>query len=231
MHERLCARHASVALHVCIVQHNQTYLVMATMNLPRSNLLLLGSNSIQSLLPATLSAQVEYMLERHKLPEAVDVANKQRQRVQNKRDVTDSEVRLRISVWMGSCLSIMLQRNELCYVYQCIGFQYLRETLFEDAGKTLFLGQIDPRVLVSYFPELSGSLFGREEEVGVFTGATSFMPLESSIDDISKSISRLVHIPSLLSHFLHLVVSRLSLPLSRLILSYYQPSSELLSTS
>jgi hypothetical protein len=73
---------------------------MATMNLPRSNLLLLGSNSIQSLLPATLSAQVEYMLERHKLPEAVDVADKQRQRVQNKRDVTDSEVRLRISVWM-----------------------------------------------------------------------------------------------------------------------------------
>jgi vacuolar protein sorting-associated protein 3 len=66
--------------------------MVGVMNLPRSNLLVLGSNSIQSLLPATLSAQVEHLLGKHKLQEAAEVADKQKQKLQSQRNVTDNEV-------------------------------------------------------------------------------------------------------------------------------------------
>jgi hypothetical protein len=58
--------------------------------------------------------------------------------------------------------------------------------MFEDAGKNLFLGQLDPRVLIGFFPELRGSLFGPDDEADVFAGASVYMPPESSVDDISE---------------------------------------------
>lgn len=71
------------------------------------------------------------------------------------------------------------------YVYQRLGFQYFTETLFEDAGNNLFNGQLDPRVLISYFPQLRGTLFTDEDHVDVFAGIAEKMPRESSVDDIS----------------------------------------------
>ncbi|THG94292.1 hypothetical protein EW026_g7148, partial [Hermanssonia centrifuga] len=77
-----------------------------------------------------------------------------------------------------------MQADELRYVFQRIGFQCLTETLFDDAGKHFFSGSLDPRVLVSYYPELCGSLFESEEAVDVFSGVAEHMPPEASIDDI-----------------------------------------------
>lgn len=71
-------------------------------------------------------------------------------------------------------------------MYQRIGFQCLTETQFDDAGKHLFAGRLDPRVLISYYPELCGTLFGPEDAADVYAGVEAYMPPESSIDDISE---------------------------------------------
>lgn len=81
------------------------------------------------------------------------------------------------------------QAEELRYLYQRIGFQCFTETLFEDAGKHLFNGELDPRLLVSYYPELRGSLFTADDVMDVFAGVAEHMPQENSVDDISQSSS------------------------------------------
>lgn len=80
-----------------------------------------------------------------------------------------------------------LQADELRYVYQRIGFQCLTETLFDDAGRHFFSGDLDPRVLISYYPELRGSMFKEEDNADVFAGVAEHMPPEDSIDSISES--------------------------------------------
>jgi hypothetical protein len=78
------------------------------------------------------------------------------------------------------------QADELRYVYQRIGFQCFTETLFEDAGKNLFNGDLEPRVLVSYYPELRGSLFNANDTMDVYAGVAERMPSEASVDEISE---------------------------------------------
>ena len=75
------------------------------------------------------------------------------------------------------------------YVYQLIGIQCFAETRFEDAGKALFNGDFDPRVIVSYFPDVVGHMFGDEDEMNVFRGVKERMPSERSVDDLSELLS------------------------------------------
>ena len=89
------------------------------------------------------------------------------------------------------------QAEELAYVYQKIGFQCLLETRFEDAGFCLFQGDLDPRVLISYFPELRGALLDGDPTVEVFSGIAECMPPYDSIDDISTSPLLLRPFPAL----------------------------------
>lgn len=91
-------------------------------------------------------------------------------------------------------------------MYQRIGFQCFTETLFEDAGKHLFNGELDPRLLVSYFPELRGGLFTADDVMDVFAGVAEHMPQENSVDDISESPSH-SH-----SHFFHIILRLLLWP-------------------
>lgn len=88
-------------------------------------------------------------------------------------------------VWFAFC-NFVPQADELRYVYQRIGFQCFTETLFEDAGKNLFNGDLDPRVLVSYYPELRGSLFQASDTMDVYAGVAERMPAEASVDEISE---------------------------------------------
>ncbi len=78
------------------------------------------------------------------------------------------------------------QSDELRYVYQRIGFQCFEETMFEDAGTNFINGDLDPRLLVSYYPDLRGSLFGAEDALDVFAGVAERMPSDASVDDISE---------------------------------------------
>lgn len=59
---------------------------------PRSNVLVLGSNSVYSLLPATLIAQADALLERHRLEETVDLAERQLKKFQGRVTVSPEEV-------------------------------------------------------------------------------------------------------------------------------------------
>lgn len=74
-------------------------------------------------------------------------------------------------------------------MYQRIGFQYFAETLFEDAGNNFFNGHLDPRVLVSYYPELRGNLFNETDQVDLFAGVAERMPKDASVDDISEYLT------------------------------------------
>ncbi|KAF8212185.1 hypothetical protein K438DRAFT_1957954 [Mycena galopus ATCC 62051] len=136
-----------------------------TSTFPKSGILLLG-NSVQSLVPSTLISQAESLLDSHRIEEAVDLADQQRKKLQGNVIVDEDEA------------------EELRYVYQRIGFQCFTETLFEDAGKNLFNGDLDPRVLVSYYPELRGSLFNAEDTMDVYAGVAECMPKDASVDDI-----------------------------------------------
>jgi hypothetical protein len=81
----------------------------------------------------------------------------------------------------------LLQVDELAYVYQKVGFQCMLETRFEDAGFCLFQGELDPRILISYFPDLRGALLDADPMLDVFSGIAECLPPFDSIDDISTS--------------------------------------------
>ncbi|KAF9479756.1 hypothetical protein BDN70DRAFT_906111 [Pholiota conissans] len=136
---------------------------------PRSKVLVLGLNSIQSLVPSTLISQAESLLESHRLEDVYNLADQRRKKLEESLNVDKDEA------------------EELRYVYQRIGFQCFSETLFEDAGKHLFSGEVDPRLLISYYPDLRGNLFAAHETMDVFAGVAGHMPLEGSVDDIIVS--------------------------------------------
>lgn len=50
-------------------------------------------------------------------------------------------------------------------------------------------GEIDPRLIVRFFPDLRGNLFGEEDTVDVFSGVAEHLPLGGSIDEIGKNHS------------------------------------------
>jgi hypothetical protein len=60
----------------------------------RSGVVVLGQNSIRSLLPSTLISQVEALLEQHRINDAVDLAEQHRKKLQGKASVDANEVRI-----------------------------------------------------------------------------------------------------------------------------------------
>ncbi len=61
-------------------------LVMATLqypNFPRANVLVLGSNAVQALLPSTLISQADALLLAHRLEDVADLAEQQRKKLQS----------------------------------------------------------------------------------------------------------------------------------------------------
>ncbi|KAK0480717.1 hypothetical protein IW261DRAFT_1474152 [Armillaria novae-zelandiae] len=138
----------------------------STSTFPRSGVLVLGEHNIHSLVPSTLISQAESLLDSHRIEDAVDVADQQRKKLHSNISVDEDEA------------------EELRYVYQRIGFQCFAETLFEEAGQNFFDGELDPRLLVSYYPNLHGSLFTAQDSINAFAGIAERMPLESSVDDI-----------------------------------------------
>jgi hypothetical protein len=65
---------------------------------PHSNVLILASESIQSLLPCTLISQVDSLLESHRVQDAVDLADQQRKKLQGRITVDEDEVRIQPTI-------------------------------------------------------------------------------------------------------------------------------------
>ena len=60
---------------------------------PRSNVLILEANSIQSLLPSTLISQVESLLESHRVEDAATLADQRRKKLEDSLTIDEDEVR------------------------------------------------------------------------------------------------------------------------------------------
>ena len=67
---------------------------------PRSHLLILGPNSIQSLLPVTPISQAEALPESHRIEDVIQLADEQRKKVQSRLIVDANEVRLVSSIFI-----------------------------------------------------------------------------------------------------------------------------------
>ena len=78
---------------------------------PRSGVLILGPNSVQSLLPSTLISQAESLLENHYIDEAVNLANQQRKKLQGKMPVDVDEVSICIKPLRTSIESRLVVLN------------------------------------------------------------------------------------------------------------------------
>ncbi|KAG5644493.1 hypothetical protein DXG03_008320 [Asterophora parasitica] len=133
---------------------------------PRSSVLVLGANSVQSLVPSTLISQVESLLASHRTEDALDLADRQRKKLQANISIDEDEA------------------DELRYVYQRIGFQCFKETRFAEAVNCFFEGEVDPRLVISYYPDIRGSLFTSDDSMDVFAGVEEHMPREASVEDI-----------------------------------------------
>ncbi|KAL1948770.1 hypothetical protein VTO73DRAFT_10576 [Trametes versicolor] len=147
---------------------------MATLqypNFPRANVLVLASDAVQALLPSTLISQADALLEAHRFEDVTELAEQHWKRLQSTLNVDKHDL------------------DELRYVNQRLGFQCFQETRFEDAGNRLYEGELDPRVLVSYYPELRGDLFGEDDTVDVMAGVAEHMPSEDTVDDIIRNYS------------------------------------------
>ena len=66
--------------------------------LPRSGVLVLGENSVHSLLPSTLISQAESLLEAHKIQNAIDLADQQRKKLEGKITVDVDEASISVRV-------------------------------------------------------------------------------------------------------------------------------------
>ena len=59
---------------------------------PRSSVLVVGRNSIQSLVPSTLVSQLESLLESHRLEDAFNLADQGRKKLEESITVDEDEV-------------------------------------------------------------------------------------------------------------------------------------------
>ncbi|KAF8840538.1 hypothetical protein BDN67DRAFT_1069186 [Paxillus ammoniavirescens] len=167
---------------------------MSPSSYPRSFVLLRGQSSIHSLLPSTLFAQVESLLQNGAPAEAEALLN-----------------RAEAGLAHGST-SAADQTDTLRYLHQCLAFMFMRRTRFGEAAGHFVRGAIDPRVIISYFDELRPALFdelpsfgptqsesgekpsvagaeGGYVEVEVWDGVREYMPQETSVDDIIRNYS------------------------------------------
>lgn len=59
---------------------------------PRSGVIVLGSNTIESLVPSTLISQAESLLDSHRVKDASDLAEHQRKKFQSNISIEEDEV-------------------------------------------------------------------------------------------------------------------------------------------
>ncbi|KAH0826681.1 hypothetical protein J3R83DRAFT_5069 [Lanmaoa asiatica] len=163
---------------------------------PRSAVLVLGQSSVYSLLPSTLFAQVESLLQNGRLAETVALLE------QAEADLTQGDPVGGVRYSDLYALTKNPPKETLRYLHQCLAFAFMRQTRFREATAHFVKGAIDPRVPVSYFNELRPALFseppnhgkdgsttsrgaeGDSVEVEVWDGVKEYMPDETSVDDI-----------------------------------------------
>lgn len=179
---------------------------------PRSAVLVLGQSSVYSLLPSTFFAQAESLLQNGRLAEVEALLERTEADLAQGSTTSGYQVGgVRYSDLYA--LTRYAPKETLRYLHQCLAFAFVRQTRFREATAHFVKGAIDPRVPVSYFDELRPALFSESPnhekdgdtslrsiegdcvEVEVWDGVREYMPDETSVDDISKSISIFLILP------------------------------------
>jgi hypothetical protein len=80
---------------------------------PRAHLLILGPNSIQSLLPVTPTSQADALLESHQIEDVIQLADQQRKKVQGKLVVDPYEVGPAPSCPVACLRSVLSSRRQV----------------------------------------------------------------------------------------------------------------------
>jgi len=157
-------------------------------NFPRSSVLVYGQDTIHSLVQSTVIAQVEVLLKSNRIEDAAHLAM----------NLTSGQANLdEVHLFHPHFRKILIvQKAEtLQYIHQAIAFTLFSQTRFVDAAPHFLAGSLDPRILISYFPELSGPLFTFGEEAEVYDGIAERMPSEANIDDLSEYLNLSVPLP------------------------------------
>lgn len=141
----------------------------------RSSILVYGQDTIHSLVQSTVIAQVEALLESNRVEDAAHLA-------MNFGSNLDEVLLFRLPFRK---ILTFKKAETLQYIHQAIAFALFSQTRFVEAAPHFLAGTLDPRILVSYFPELS-KLFTDGEEAEVYDGIAKRMPSEANIDDLSE---------------------------------------------
>ena len=85
---------------------------MKASSFPRSSVLVLGPNSIQSLVPSTVVSQVESLLESHRLEDAYNLADQRRKKLEESINIDEDEVS---QLQQSSCIRFKLHFRQKSY--------------------------------------------------------------------------------------------------------------------
>ncbi|KAF8499515.1 hypothetical protein JB92DRAFT_3099258 [Gautieria morchelliformis] len=140
----------------------------------KASILAVCTDAIYALAVPTLIQQIDTLVNAHKLNEATNLAKEQQRKLEQRKRASHSH----------SAGELEAQSEEVSYVYQRLGYKYLSETSFEDAGINLFRGNVDPRLLVRLFPSLRGTLLSPSISLPVFYGLESQLRSLNSVDTI-----------------------------------------------
>ncbi|KAI9264960.1 hypothetical protein BDA99DRAFT_437285 [Phascolomyces articulosus] len=133
-----------------------------------ARILVYGRDSVMAQIVTPLVVQVDALLDTKNFEEALDMADQARNTLS-----TDNHTH------------VERMQSELDYIYQKAGLLYLQETLFEDAFALLSKGNLDPRVLIYLFGDLSQSSWVEEvPNVLLFDGIRSLLETVGKIEDV-----------------------------------------------
>lgn len=117
--------------------------------------------------------------------------------------------------------------NELAYIYQKAGLIYFKKMLFDDAIKSFKKGDIDPRILISFFPEFAV----HTDQVIVYSGLRQTLKSCKTVDEIIRqSLSETVEDPASLAE-LEIIVRSNAIELLRRYLTTFREKREYASIS
>jgi len=158
---------------------------------PRSHLLILGPNSIQSLLPVTPISQAEALLESHRIEDVIQLADEQRKKVQSRLIVDANEVRLVSSIFIPVSASTVYLGTLCRWMNSRTSTRKSASGACSRRGSrtqaSALPGGARPAHPHLVLPDLRGALLDAEPTLDVFSGVAECLPPYDSIDDISTS--------------------------------------------
>ncbi|KAI8139926.1 hypothetical protein BJV82DRAFT_625529 [Fennellomyces sp. T-0311] len=133
-----------------------------------ARILVYGRDSVMAQIVTPLVVQVDALLDNKNFEEALDMADQARNTLS-----TDNNTH------------VERMQSELDFIYQKAGLLLLQETLFEDAFALLSKGNLDPRVVIHLFGDLSQPAWVRESpRVLLFDGIRVLLEGIGKIEDV-----------------------------------------------